>query len=257
MRILGNTLTALAMVCACVVALVSCVQILAFNEQFYHQQHQKLGTAQHMGMSENDLDAMMKALLGYLRGNRPDIEVQVTVDGEQRPAFDERETQHMVDVLNLYNSAKLVRSLLFIVAMLLLGWALMLVHKEHIGFVWLMRRCALWLGLGTLGIALLMLFAYFNFDTFWTGFHELFFTNDLWMLDPSISLMINMLPSQLFFSLCMRIATGYLGFTAAAIAICMLLGKYTNWRQAKLSAASKRLRSKVRDKHMAGRGGAD
>lgn len=233
MKIAGNILSALSMLFICIAILVSCIQLLAFDDSFYTNQHKELGTAEMMRTSENDLDAMMKTLLGYLKGTRPDIDIQVTVDGRQRAAFDERETQHMVDVLDLYNGAKLVRSLLFIAATVMVGILFYLIHKGKMEFTAQMRGFAKWLGLGTLAIVLLVLFAYFNFDTFWTNFHELFFTNDLWLLNPNISLMINMLPSELFFALCMRIAFGYLIATGTMIAVCLLLAAFVSYRQKK------------------------
>ncbi len=45
-----------------------------------------------------------------------------------------------------------------------------------------------------------------DFNAFWINFHKLFFTNDLWLLDPAKSVLINMVPSQFFFDLVMRIA---------------------------------------------------
>ncbi len=44
-----------------------------------------------------------------------------------------------------------------------------------------------------------------DFSTFWVSFHELFFTNDLWLLDPAKSVLINMVPAQFFYDLVMRI----------------------------------------------------
>ena len=53
---------------------------------------------------------------------------------------------------------------------------------------------------------LLALFAALDFNTFWTNFHRVFFTNDLWLLDPRTDILIQMVPGQFFFDLVMRIA---------------------------------------------------
>ena len=39
------------------------------------------------------------------------------------------------------------------------------------------------------------------FNTFWVNFHRLFFTNDLWMLDPANSRMIRMYQESFFFDM--------------------------------------------------------
>ena len=50
-----------------------------------------------------------------------------------------------------------------------------------------------------------LLFALIDFDSFWRNFHEIFFTNDLWLLDPRTDILIMMVPLQFFYDLVMRI----------------------------------------------------
>ena len=61
---------------------------------------------------------------------------------------------------------------------------------------------------------LLALFAALDFNTFWTNFHRVFFTNDLWLLDPRTDILIQMVPGQFFFDLVMRIAFACVGTLA-------------------------------------------
>ena len=66
-------------------------------------------------------------------------------------------------------------------------------------------------------------FVLVDFDTFWTNFHHIFFTNDLWLLDPRTDVLINMVPGQFFFDLVFGIACSFLAvalllYAAAAIA---------------------------------------
>jgi TIGR01906 family protein len=39
-----------------------------------------------------------------------------------------------------------------------------------------------------------------DFNGFWMNFHYIFFDNDLFLLDPNVSIMINMFPSNFFFA---------------------------------------------------------
>ena len=41
----------------------------------------------------------------------------------------------------------------------------------------------------------------YNFTSFWIKFHQLLFTNDLWLLSPEESNLIKMVPEQFFISL--------------------------------------------------------
>ena len=38
----------------------------------------------------------------------------------------------------------------------------------------------------------------FNFDEFWLKFHRIAFSNDLWLLNPSNDLMINVCSNEMF-----------------------------------------------------------
>lgn len=44
-----------------------------------------------------------------------------------------------------------------------------------------------------------------NFHAAWFKFHEIFFSNDLWLMDPEKDLMIQMLPEPFFFGMVKRI----------------------------------------------------
>lgn len=220
MKIAGRVTALLAAALMCIVLLITAVQWLALGKGFYHAQHQQLNTAEQMGMSESDLSTMMDVLIDYLVGARADIAVQVEVDGIQRPAYDERETEHMVDVLALLNDALAVRNMLIMAAAVLMAISLFTVARGRLALSSQLKFILLGVLVGTLAIAGVAAAAASNFDAFWTAFHLQFFSNDLWMLDPSVSLMINMLPGKLFFALVMRIAMAYFVVAALAILAC-------------------------------------
>ena len=44
-----------------------------------------------------------------------------------------------------------------------------------------------------------------DFNTAFTVFHEIFFTNDLWLFDPAEDYMIRMLPEVFFYDMALRI----------------------------------------------------
>ena len=45
-----------------------------------------------------------------------------------------------------------------------------------------------------------------DFNSFWNGFHRLFFTNDLWLMDYNTCRMIRICPLQLFNDIVIRFA---------------------------------------------------
>ena len=76
-----------------------------------------------------------------------------------------------------------------------------------------------------------MLFRSVDFDAFWTAFHHVAFRNDLWLLNPSTDLMINLFPaaffSKLVFRIVMMFAIGFIGcFVGAYIYLRYQLKHY-------------------------------
>ena len=45
------------------------------------------------------------------------------------------------------------------------------------------------------------IYALIDFNSFWLNFHYVFFDNDLFLLDPNVSIMINMFPETFFFDM--------------------------------------------------------
>ena len=65
-----------------------------------------------------------------------------------------------------------------------------------------------------------------DFTKYFTIFHEIFFTNDLWLFDPSTDLMIRMLPEGFFYDMVMRIGLYFLGGLAIFAAAFALIGRF-------------------------------
>ena len=204
-----------AICCAFVVLgiILNCVNFFCFQKSFYRQEYRKLDTAEQIGMSDADLQNATDALLDYLRGKRDDLRVQAVVRGQQREVFNQREILHMADVKTLYLWAMRIGNGLLILAVAFYLWAWL--GKRDIKTIlsgYLQGNYVL-LGL----IAVLGIYAALDFNSFWTGFHKIFFTNDLWLLDPRTDILIQMVPEQFFFDLVMRIVV------SAAILIAILM----------------------------------
>lgn len=196
------------------IALLS-VEVACFDKNFYKNEYEKLSTAEKIGMSQDDLDEATDVLLDYLKDRRDDLSVEATIQGEVRQVFNQREIDHMVDVKNLYLGALNVCIVCLcagVIGLVLVAF----VFKRPLAAV----RGYLWGNVLFLFVFMCLAFwAATDFYTFWTNFHLLFFTNDLWILDPSTDILIMMVPEQFFFDLVMRIviyAVAALGVLAAA-----------------------------------------
>ncbi len=193
--------------CFIVGVLLTSVDFHAMNISFYESEFEKLDTADKMQMEDEQLVASMDALLLYLQGNRDDLSIEANVAGYTREVYNDREITHMVDVKDLYLNAMNVRNVCTIVFLLLLA---ILVYKckkqvlEILSYTYV-RACIVFL----FAITCIALYAVSDFTAFWTMFHQIFFSNDLWLLDPNTSLMINMLEEQVFYDLVTRICISF------------------------------------------------
>ena len=196
--------------------LLSIVDFMCFARPFYSYEYNKGKQAEKIGMSDEGLMEATDALLDYLRGQRDDIVVTTAVNGTEREVFNERETLHMKDVRKLYRGAVLARNVMFIASQVLFASVFLIRKKKAFEVIYEGWKR---------GIVLLLLFISFagiwaavDFDEFWLQFHYIFFDNDLFLLDPNTSIMINMFPSSFFFDIVISIiiltvlATGILTF---------------------------------------------
>ncbi len=187
--------------------LATCIDIAAFRKSFYVNEYAKNDTSEITGMSNEDVMASTMALLDYLRDDRQDIVVHAEVNGIDREVFNERETLHMVDVKDLYQKAILCRNICAIAGAAIL-LVLFIIEKNI--------RKVLQEGFIPGSMALLALIVFIgiwvmlDFNNFWTNFHLFFFDNDLWLLDPRTSIMINLFPENFFFDMVVQIILGFL-----------------------------------------------
>ncbi len=194
--------------------LLGSILFVADHRSFYPEQYEKNNTTEYTGMSIEDLTAASDALLDYMFDRRDDISIVLPVDGVEREIFDERETQHMVDVKELF---LLTINLFYICAALaVLGMGFILFRYKKEGLFILAKMYNVAAVVFVVVTALLGAFIAFNFNMFWTIFHQLIFTNDLWLLDPNVSIMINMFPSDFFFAMVTNILIAFVGAVVVA-----------------------------------------
>lgn len=203
----------------CVMLIIS-VEIYTLDPSFYEKEYNKLKQAEFIGISRQDLSEATKNLIAYAKGERENLDMQAIINGEEREVFNEKEKSHMVDVKVLYLAARNLRNVSFIAAVVFMAIGLFIYKK---GAVKTALNCYLWVCfaffffIGALG-----LWAALDFNSFWTSFHLLFFSNNLWLLDPSTDILIMMVPGQFFFDLVMRIIVLFASAFAASVIVCLI-----------------------------------
>ena len=207
MKAVKKTCAIVASVCFLLFTLLSLVNILCFSHSFYAYEYEKNDQAEVIGMSDEDLLKSTDALLDYLKGKREDISVSAEVNGIEREVFTERESLHMVDVRKLYDNAMLAKNIAGTVSLLLFLLIVTVWKKDRYAIL----KDGFENGLFMIGscVVCILIWAVADFNNFWMDFHYLFFDNDLFLLDPSSSIMINMFPESFFFDLVLLIIASF------------------------------------------------
>ena len=129
-------------------------------------------------------------MMDYLIGERPELSVITEAEGQTQDFFNEQDRLHMADVKNLFLGGLSLRwwllggaAVLIILLVILKGDWKRILPKAY--FIALGIFLALTVVLGLLIAS--------DFTKYFTIFHEIFFTNDLWLFDPATDYMIRML----------------------------------------------------------------
>jgi len=197
--------------------LYSILEGLMFDRRFFAEQYEKYGQAEVIGMTQEDLMRTTDKLLLHMEGKSEDMVVVATVNGVEREVFNEQETVHMQDVNRLIKGFSTFRYIAFGVAGAALVSFFFVCRQQRMRQI---CRIVLTAGLCLVVVfGVLGLWAALDFSSFWTSFHKLLFTNDLWLMDPNTSIMIHMFPAQFFSNFIMT----FLGRAAWMIGLPMLL----------------------------------
>jgi integral membrane protein (TIGR01906 family) len=150
---------------------------------------QKYDVAATTGLPAEELEKTADAIIGYWNNSGEPLDVTVIKNGQPFVLFNEREVQHMADVKKLFG-------LDYLILAGTLGYSLLY------GLPLLLRRQRRRLAQDIVsGGALTMLlifiigaFAITDFTRFFTSFHLISFSNDLWMLNPATDYLLMLFP---------------------------------------------------------------
>lgn len=227
MRTAGSVAVTLGLAVLCFILLLTALHGVGTDAGLYYAEQTKAGVLPAAGISDADLQTLDGALANYLAGRPNDLllpldsapgeysVLALRVDGELRPAFNEKEMTHLADCFDLFALLRKVRRRLIPWAVLLIvGGAYLLRDRRRI------RRCAalspliLLIPLGAFAA-----WAIADFEGAFTFFHRVLFRNDLWLLDPRTDLLIRICPQSMFEDMGRRIALRGLAILAGVPAL--------------------------------------
>lgn len=193
----------LAAIAAIIILLITSFEIAIYSDfGWYEKEYEKYNVCADLEMEMEDVMYVTTEMMGYLRGNRGDLVVDTVVKGQEREFFNVREKSHMTDVQNMFLGGLNLRrgAIIVLLAAIIVLLAMKESWKRILPKSFLVGTVGFIVVTGGLGA----LFAS-DFNKYFTLFHQIFFDNDLWLLDPETDLMIRMLPEGFFFDMVIRI----------------------------------------------------
>lgn len=203
----------LAMFFIITAALLTSFQIAIYGDPqygFYESLYEKYHVTDDLHMELSDVMEVTDYMMDYLIGREDELSIVTDVDGQEQDFFNEQDRFHMADVRNLFLGGLKLRNMLVILAgFVILG----LVVSERGSVRLLLTKAYSWALAVFLAVIVFLGIAFtVDFTACFRIFHEIFFTNDLWLFDPATDYMIRMLPEGFFSDMVIRIVLIFLGF---------------------------------------------
>lgn len=202
--------------------LFSAVQAVVYFDPYFEWHYEAHDVESTTGMTVETLMDVTDKMMDYLIDKRDTLDMKAEINGELEEVFGQREKDHMVDVKDLMVNGKTMRN----IGIVILGISilLMLLLKKSWLKLWLRKLSLFFISAFAVVIVIGGLFAS-DFNKYFTIFHEIFFSNDLWILDPRTDVLINMVPEIFFFQTAMLILTVFMIMVVGTILIGRQVGK--------------------------------
>lgn len=208
--------------CLMIILFITSVEAVVYwTPGYFEKEYTKYGVLDSLpSMTMDDLLHVTDEMMDYLRGSREDLHVKTTMGGQEREFFNEREIAHMEDVQVLFLKALTIRQTCLVLAVALILF--MAATKARMRRVLPSSLCigtGLFFGL----VTVLALIISTDFSRYFIMFHHIFFTNDLWILDPATDMLINIVPEGFFMDTAARIAILFGSLSLLLFGICLFL----------------------------------
>lgn len=160
-----------------------------FNLNFYKNFYQKENLAPKIGTTYEELIKNTTNLLDYL--NHKTI---LNLDW-----YTDKDILHMQDVRTLYSLS--YKTMIFFIIVFTISTILLIILCKKRTIFYITNTFNKVLLAFIIVIGILSCIISYNFTSFWIKFHQLLFSNDLWLLSPDESNLIQMVPEEFFISL--------------------------------------------------------
>ena len=187
----------------------------SYDLGYFEESFVRFGIPADMDVELDELMTYAVLLTDYLKGTVDSPNTYTTARGRSGLLYGTREMIHLEDVRELFDLSRAVRLSALVSSLLVVSLA---AWKRQTAGV---ARGAIFGGLGIVALlGLLALLVAADFERYFIIFHELSFSNDLWMLDPNTEFLIRLFPEPFFAGMAARITTALAGSYAVFLAAC-------------------------------------
>ena len=223
----------LAKILSLIIALFSFIFLLLLSvwivtyklPNYYKYEFEKYKVYENIGISLDDLLIVNNQMLDYLIDKKESLsDITSTINGKQNVNFfNEREIAHMEDVKGLFLAGLRLIFVFIITNIILLIILFILTRKKMLIYLanGMLLGAVVFLGI----ILVLGLVIASDFTKYFIIFHEIFFNNDLWILNPATDRLINMVPEGFFIDTARNIALVYTGLVSLVLGISYFIKK--------------------------------
>lgn len=201
------------------------VELLLVQPHFLNKCNEKYDIANQLSMESVELEQVVDTMVSYVKGGKQDAQVIVFIDGEKTEFFNEKELIHLTDVQKVLKLIRKIDISLFVISFLgvvVLLWkrkSKILFHSIYIAWGILLFLSA---GIGIVAAK--------DINQIINGFHELFFANDLWMLDLSVDRSLWMFQEGMYTDALICIAAIIAGVCALSNGLATFVLTRKKWR---------------------------
>ncbi len=194
-----------------IISIIILVTLLLLNvvfwgssDNFYSQIHKDLEIKSKVITSQNQLDYINQEFTDYLKFKRNNLNIKIEVNNDIVEVFNDKEISHMKDVKNLFKIAYILILVGLITVTITMFF---LLKKKKIRYIYNVVKSSLIIA--TLITLIFALVFTVGFNVFWHYFHKVFFTNDLYLLNPKTDFLIQIMPLDFFIKMSIRILISF------------------------------------------------
>lgn len=170
-----------------IIILLSAMEFQSLDLKFYNDFQQEANIKQTYNI-DKDLNDLNKRFVTFLKTQKIEY---IEKD------FNKKEVLHLKDCVEIYKNAYILRNILLTFFVLI-----MVLNRKQKNFTRKISSYLFLLGILFLGF---LVYIMLNFESSFITFHHIFFDNDLWILDPSKDLLIQIMPIEFFIESVRRI----------------------------------------------------